>query len=460
MIEFREGSHIHFVGIAGSGMSGIAQILIERGFQVSGSDTKDGEVLESLRQRGAQTFIGHRGEQVGDANYVVISSAINDENPELVEARRRGIEVLRRSSALARLLPGRRSIAVAGTHGKTTTSAMLAQLLHELGRDPSYVIGSKILSLRGSARQGSGEEFVVEADESDGSFLDYHPNGAIITNVELDHVDNFTTVDQLIELFSKFIVTIKEFVVLCEDDSIASSLPVPDGITRITYGTKNSSDLRLVNIRDDSDGVVAELLWHGQPIGTLNLSVHGRHNALNAGAVVATAMHSGLDPKEVLAGLREFRGTARRFEVKGVMAGITVVDDYGHHPTEILATVMAARTLLARQGKGRLALLFQPHRFSRTEAFLDEFAEALSHSDHSLVLDIYSAGELPIHGISSADIADKAQNCTYFADPKQAIMNLVEWARPGDLILTLGAGDVTELGPHILASLAQGSKEH
>lgn len=455
MKEFESGSQIHLVGIAGSGMSGIAQILMERGFQVSGSDAKGGEIMESLRMRGAKTFVGHRAEQVGDAKYLVISSAINEQNPELVEARRRGIEVLRRSSALARLLPGRRSIAIAGTHGKTTTSAMLAQTLHEIGRDPSYVIGSKILSLGESARQGSGAEFVVEADESDGSFLDYQPNGAIITNVELDHVDNFTTVDQIIELFSKFLLTVKEFVVLCADDPIASSLPVPGGIKRITYGTNGESDLTLEDIRDEADGVVAELMWHGEPIGTLNLSVRGRHNALNAAAVVAAAMQWGLDPKVVLAGLREFRGTARRFETKGEIDGITVIDDYGHHPTEIVATVLAARTLLARQGKGRLALIFQPHRFSRTAAFLDEFAAALSHADHSLLLDIYSAGELPIEGISSASIAARAENCTYFADPHQAIADLTEWAESGDVILTLGAGDVTQLGPVILASLAQ-----
>lgn len=460
MIEFEKGSHIHFVGIAGSGMSGIAQILLERGFHVSGSDAKDGAVMESLRVRGAKTYIGHRAEQIGDANYLVISSAINDENPELVEARSRGVTVLRRSSALAKLLPGRRSIAVAGTHGKTTTSAMLAHSLHEMKRNPSFVIGSKILSLGESARQGSGTDFVVEADESDGSFLDYQPNGAIITNVELDHVDNFSTVDQIIELFSKFILTVKEFVVLCADDPIASTLPVPHGVTRVTYGTRDASDLKLEDIRDDANGVVAELLWHGRPIGTLNMSVRGRHNALNAGAVLATAMHCGLDPKEMLAALRVFQGTARRFELKGEVGGVTVIDDYGHHPTEILATILAARSLLARQGKGRLALLFQPHRFSRTAAFLNEFADALSEGDHSLILDIYSAGEVPIKEISSANIAQRARNCRYVSDPRQAIDDLVEWAEPGDLILTLGAGDVTQLGPEILASLAQGSKEN
>ncbi len=237
MTTFTPGAKIHMIGIAGSGMSGIAEILAARGFVVSGSDEKESATLRSLASQGISTYVGHKGEQIGDARYVVISSAIREENPELVAAKERGIEIVRRASALARLLPGKFSIAVAGTHGKTTTSGMFAQMLDVLGRDPSFVIGSKISALGVSAREGQGDFFVVEADESDGSFLDYMPDGAIITNVELDHVDNFSSIEEIVRLFERFIATTKDFVVICGDDLRASALPVPSGIRRVTYGT-------------------------------------------------------------------------------------------------------------------------------------------------------------------------------------------------------------------------------
>lgn len=451
--NFAPGSHIHMIGIAGSGMSGIAEILASRGFKVSGSDEKESATLQSLASRGITTYVGHLAEQVGEAKYVVISSAIREENPELSAARAKGIEVVRRASALARLLPGKFSIAVAGTHGKTTTSGMFAQMLDALGRDPSFVIGSRIASLGVSAREGRGDVFVVEADESDGSFLDYKPDGAIITNVELDHVDNFSSIDEVMELFTRFIATAHEFVVICGDDPRASALSVPSGIRRITYGTSDRCDLLIGEIEELSDGLVAHLQWQGGAIARLRLPIHGRHNAMNAAAVVASAIAMGIDIAAATNALSGFRGTARRFEVKGVFDDITIVDDYGHHPTEIEVTISAARAVLATAGKGRLCVIFQPHRFSRTAAFAEGFSKALSGADRSVVMDIYSAGEDQLPGVSSEAIAERAKNSIHLGDSNRVIEEIVKWARPGDIVLTLGAGDVTELGPKILTAL-------
>jgi len=453
MTTFTPGAKIHMIGIAGSGMSGIAEILAARGFIVSGSDEKESATLRSLASQGIRTYVGHKGEQIGDARYVVISSAIREENPELVAAKERGIEIVRRASALARLLPGKFSIAVAGTHGKTTTSGMFSQMLDVLGRDPSFVIGSKISALGVSAREGRGDFFVVEADESDGSFLDYKPDGAIITNVELDHVDNFSSIEEIVRLFERFIATTKDFVVICGDDLRASALPVPSGIRRVTYGTSATCDLVISEIKELSDGVSATLQWQGGSIVQLRLFVHGRHNVLNAAAVVASAVAMGIDLADAASAISAFRGTSRRFEAKGVFDGITVVDDYGHHPTEIEATISAARAVLAAAGIGRLCVIFQPHRFSRTAAFAASFARALAGADRSVVMDIYSAGEVPLPGVSSATIAEESRDSIYLSDRERVIDEVVQWAEPGDLVLTLGAGDVTEIGPKILAAL-------
>ena len=453
MTLFTPGSRIHMIGIAGSGMSGIAEILASRGFIVSGSDEKESATLTSLASQGITTYVGHDATQIGEAQYVVISSAIRESNPELVAARARGIEIVRRASALARLLPGKFSVAVAGTHGKTTTSAMLAQMLDALGRDPSFVIGSKVTSLGVSAREGRGDVFVVEADESDGSFLDYRPDGAIITNVELDHVDNFSSIDEVVDLFTQFIATARDFVVICADDPLASTLTVPTKLRRITYGFSESSDLVLSEIQEVAEGVSATVQWQGGSPVDLTLSLHGRHNALNAAAVVASALAMGIDLSDAVRAVAGFTGTSRRFEVKGSGAGVTVIDDYGHHPTEIEATISAARAMLTTTGRGRLCVIFQPHRYSRTAAFTDGFSAALSKADRSFVMEIYSAGEDPLTGVSSQQIAERAINSTHISNRDEVINEAAKWVEPGDLILTLGAGDVTDLGPRIVSAL-------
>jgi len=455
MSIFREGSKIHLIGIAGSGMNGIARILLARGYEVSGSDEKSSAVLDSLAALGASTFIGHRKEHVVGADYVVVSSAIPDSNPELIAARANGVEILARAEALARLLPGRFSIAVAGTHGKTTTSGMLAQSLTMMGRDPSFVIGSTIRALGESAREGEGSEFVVEADESDGSFLHYRPKGAIITNIELDHVDNFHDVEEIVQLFTDFAATVSDFVVVCGDDERAASLPIPDGIQRISYGTRNDCDLILEEIEESGSGVAARVRWKGESIGQMSLRVPGRHNALNAAAVLAASLAMGLEPTHILTALSQFEGTSRRFEFKGEARGVTVIDDYGHHPTEISATIEAARGFHTPVGSGpaRLGIVFQPHRFSRTAAFADEFIAALSKAERVFLLEIYSAGEEPIAGVSSRVLASRMANGELCSDFDDAVAKVDAWCRPGDLILTLGAGDVTKLGPLILKAL-------
>lgn len=436
-------------------MSGIAQILLGRGFVVSGSDERESEALRDLARKGVRTFVGHRAEQVTGAKCVVISSAITESNPELIAARESGVEVIRRARALARLLPGKFSIAVAGTHGKTTTSGIFSQLLYDLGRSPSFVIGSQIASLQASAMEGVGDEFVIEADESDGSFLEYQPSAAIITNIELDHVDNFRSFEDVLELFSRFTATARELVVVCQDDINAASLPVSPAVRRISYGMSESSDLWIRSVISQQDGTLSSLSLQGKILGELKLAIPGKHNVLNAAAVIATSIGMGLDAEDVIKALAAFSGTARRFEIKGKARGITVVDDYGHHPTEIEVTIESARAYLEAHGGGRLAVIFQPHRYSRTAAFLDQFAQTLAAADHCIVMDVYSAGEEAMEGISSSLIATKCPGSKYVPDRVRVVEDITAWAEPGDLILTLGAGDVTEMGSLILTALKE-----
>ena len=459
-MRFSPGSQVHFVGIAGSGMSGIASIMLDRGFAVSGSDSKDQATLEPLRKKGARIFIGHDASQIEGAATLVLSSAIDPSNPEVVEARRRGIPILIRAEALAELLVGRRSVAVAGTHGKTTTSAMLSWALRELGSDPSFVIGSQIMTLDISAHHGSGENFIVEADESDGSFTHYRPEGAIVTNLELDHVDNFKDLDAVRATFEDFLKSVGNYLVLCGDDDGVATLPIPASLEKITYGFNDESfDLHLSEASLTGESSSAKLTWRGRAIGVLRLSIAGRHNLLNAAATVATLIKLGHDPHSAISSLENFHGTSRRFERKGMARGVLVIDDYGHHPTEIRATLVAARRLLEEREGGRLIAIFQPHRYSRTMAFLDEFADSLSAADFTYLLDIYAASEKPIPGVSSKDIVARISpgRAKYQPDQELLFSELKETLREGDLVITLGAGDVTKVGPQLLSALVDRS---
>ena len=460
-ISYKElmASTIHFVGIGGGGMSGIARILLALGADVSGSDVKDSSVLDGLRTLGARIAIGHSEGNVPQRGVLVVSSAIAEGNPELIAARARGLVVLLRAQALAIIMSQKRAIAIAGTHGKTTTTSMATVALQRCGADPSFAIGAAVTNSGTNAHHGSGDIFVAEADESDGSFLAYKPFGAVITNIELDHVDNFHSLAEMDELFAQFIDSIQSggFLVACIDDSgvnrALSKIQRTD-LSVITYGESSSADLKIDRISLTQTGSISRVTWKGRVLGELNLKVPGRHNVANAAATLATALHLGFPIDQLFAGLQSFTGARRRFEIKGEVNGVTVVDDYGHHPTEIRVTLEAARNFA---GNGRILVIFQPHRFSRTEKFAAEFAHELSQADHVFLLEIYAASEKPIPGTTSLSISKlmKCEKVTYEPSMPVVIEQVVKMAQRGDLIMTLGAGDVSALGPLIVDLLHQ-----
>lgn len=456
----------HFIGIGGSGMSGIARIMVARGAVVSGSDIHDSSSLKGLRSLGITVHVGHAAENLGDANLVIRSSAIPAQNPELVEAQARGIEIVERAEALATLMLGTRSVAIAGTHGKTTTTSMLTVALQHCGFDPSFSIGATVRNSGTNAHHGSGDTFIVEADESDGSFTAYKPRGAVITNIELDHVDNFKNLEEIERIFREFVQTIQHggFLVLCADDpgtqSLIKELHAKNDtqLRIITYGEDTLSDIKLDRIVVGPKSATARVVLKGRVLGEMELSISGRHNILNAAAALAAANALGANPLDVMAGLKLFTGARRRFEIKGVVNGITVVDDYGHHPTEIRATLETARIYA---GTGRVFAVFQPHRYSRTQAFSREFATALSAADHTYLLEVYAASEQPIAGVTSSLIASKMDKAHVSYEPSMPLVvdAVSRAATVGDLIITLGAGDVSALGPLILQNLESSSAQ-
>jgi UDP-N-acetylmuramate--alanine ligase len=449
---------IHFIGVGGAGMSGIARIMLAKGFSVSGSDKSDSPMLTALKALGAHIYVGHDAVNLADAQLVIVSSAITETNPELVEAKKKGLPIAARAVALAWLMSESTSVAVAGTHGKTTTTAMLTVALQSAGLDPSFAIGGTINTAGINAHSGSGTIFVAEADESDGSFLAYKPTGAIITNVELDHVDHFADEEAVFAVFEDFISSIKDggFLVACGDDSGVKTL-----LSRINrsdlkiylYGKGSSNDFRIDQINLAPNSSRAIITVTGRKVGELNLSVVGEHNLLNALAAFTAATAMGGSEEKLLAGLKAFTGTRRRFELKGEVGGVKVIDDYGHHPTEITVTLKAARNLA---GPGRVIVIFQPHRYSRTAAFANQFSSSLSLADFTYLLEVYAASENPISGVSSLLIARemKAEQVKFEPSMLQVVSDVANMAKSGDLILTLGAGDVSSLGDPILQSLA------
>ena len=451
------GLRVHFIGIGGSGMSGIAKVMAARGALVSGSDIQDSGTLEALRAFGITVFVGHDPANIGEAELVVTSSAIGSSNPELAAAMSSGKTILGRAEALSRLLIGKRSIAVAGTHGKTTTTSMLTVALQSCGLDPSFAIGASIRNSGTNAHDGSGDIFVVEADESDGSFTSYNPYGAIITNIELDHVDNFKDLASIDSLFDQFLETISSQLVLCNDDlgvkrMLERSRGALKSLEVTTYGTGGDPDLHLDRIFLGPRESKARLVLRGRVLGELNLAIPGAHNLLNAAAAIAMGEQLGAPIAQLLSGLSNFSGARRRFEIRGSTNGVTVIDDYGHHPTEIRATLDTARNFA---GSGKVLVVFQPHRFSRTRAFAGEFAEALQKADHTYLLEVYPAGEKALPGVSSLSISAKMPKelVTYEPSMLEVISKIVKAASPGDVIITLGAGDVSSLAPLIVENL-------
>ncbi|MGW6739517.1 UDP-N-acetylmuramate--L-alanine ligase [Streptomyces sp. NPDC055025] len=451
----------HFIGIGGAGMSGIAKILAQRGAKVAGSDAKESETAEALRALGATVHIGHAAAHLADdASCVVVSSAIRADNPELARAAELSVPVVHRSDALASLMAGLRSIAVAGTHGKTTTTSMLAVALTELGLDPSYAIGGDLSGPGTNARHGEGEIFVAEADESDRSFQKYDPEVAIVLNVELDHHANYASLEEIYESFEAFAAKIVPdgTLVISADQAgaveLTSRVRARPGVKVVTYGEAATADVRVHKIT--ARGLTSEVtvLLDGRPL-TFTVSVPGRHYALNAVAALAAGVALGLPAHNLASALGKYTGVKRRLQLKGEAAGVQVIDSYAHHPTEMTADLEAMRA--AAPPGSRLLVVFQPHLFSRTQELATEMGQALALADASLVLEIYPAREDPIPGVTSALITDAAvaAGASVTAVPdKDAVADAVAgMAGPGDLVLTMGAGDVTDLGPRILARL-------
>lgn len=471
------GRSFHLIGVGGAGMSVVAQLLVQRGAQVTGSDAQDSKVLESLRQAGAQVWARHSASQVPARATVVVSTAIKETNPELAVARSRGQEVMHRSQALALAAQGHDFVAVAGAHGKTTTSGMLAQALTLAGQDPSFAIGGVVSALGTGAHLGGGRAFVAEADESDRSFLNYTPRVELVTNVEPDHLDNYASAEAFEQVFADFADRLVPggLLIACADDPGSLRLArraASAGRRVLTYGATKASQLptgtlgeghvELTVVEAGQASTTAELVRVDAegatgPAVPLELAVPGEHIALNAAGAWAVGLELGVRPELMAQALGGFGGTQRRFEDRGERAGVRVVDDYAHHPTEIEALVRTARSVAASRG-GRVLVLFQPHLFSRTKSFAQRFGAALSGADLVVVTDVYPARERAqdFPGVSGATVTEHmpADRGRYVADRFEAAHTLAQAARPGDLLLTVGAGDVTELGAVVLADLA------
>ncbi len=472
---------VHMVGIGGAGMSGVARILLDRGALVSGSDAKETRGLHALRARGAKIRIGHDASSLdllegGVTAVITTHAAIPKTNPELVEARRRGIPVVLRPAVLARLMVGRTTLMVTGTHGKTTTTSMLIVALQHCGRDPSFAVGGELGEAGTNAHHGSGDCFVAEADESDGSLLEYTPDIVVVTNIESDHLDFYGSLDAYVGVFDAFMERLAPggALVVCTDDPGAAALAQRTaelGIRVLRYGSGPDEDLagRLVSWEQQGTEAVAHIQLAAEldPLANprvMRLSVPGRHMALNALGALLAAIAIGAPIDDVLDGLAGFEGVRRRLELVGTStvggktpnAIVRVFDDYAHHPTEVSATLAAVRTVVKQSGSGRLLVVFQPHLYSRTKAFADEFGHALSAADQVFVLDVYGAREQPLAGVSGATVAENVSvPVRYLPDFSAVAHEVAAAAGPGDVIVTMGAGDVTLLGPEIVTALRE-----
>ena len=462
--EADELGRVHFVGIGGAGLSAIARIMLQRGITVSGSDGTDSPTLDALRQLGARVHLGHDAAHLAGVDTVVVSTAVREDNPEVLEAQRLGLRLLPRSAGLASVMAGRRTVAVAGTHGKTTTTSLLTVALLAAGADPTYAIGGDLTATGSNAHDGTGDLFVAEADESDGAFLVYRPHAAIITNVEADHLDHFGTEEAYRAAFSAFLdrVAPEGFVVCVVDDPGAADLAAQArerGLEVITVGEAEGADLRLVDLRFEDTRSSATVLGAEGPLGEVRLRIPGRHYLLDAVAALATGLRLGYAFEDLTAGLAGFTGTRRRMEAKGEAAGVRVYDSYAHHPAEIAGDLQAARAVA---GQGRVVVAFQPHLVSRTRIFGEAMGQALGAADEVVVLDVYLAREDPDPEVSGALVAAAcplpAGRVTFVPEFDDVPAELARRARPGDLVLTLGAGTVTQIGPRVLEELARGAR--
>ncbi len=459
---FAKIQRIHFVGIGGIGMSGIAEVLLNLGYRVSGSDLKNSQVTQRLASLGALTFEGHRAANIIGAEVVVTSSAIGSDNPEVTEARRLHIPVIQRAEMLAELMRLKYGIAIAGMHGKTTTTSMVAAVLAAGGLDPTVVVGGRVDAMGSNARLGKSQYLVAEADESDKSFLKLSPILSVITNIDREHMDCYRNMRDVKQAFLDFMdrVPFYGMVVLCNDDTVLRRLIRVVRRRTVTYGTTKGSHFLIKNIktsfdpRENRPTSSFEVNYAGKRLGEFQLHVPGAHNVLNATAAIAVGVGLDIKVADIQSGLENFRGVDRRFQLRGKAAGISVIDDYGHHPTEIRATLAAARQC----GFRKIHVVFQPHRYTRTRELMDEFATAFSDADSLTVLDIYPANEQPIEGITGEALAAKIREqgivVSYASSFLDAVNAGAAAAQSGDMILTLGAGSISQLGPMLLEKLS------
>ncbi|GMM96992.1 UDP-N-acetylmuramate--L-alanine ligase [Microbacterium luteum] len=445
----------HFIGIGGSGMSGLARMFLQRGIRVSGSDRADSAALRELAELGATVHVGHDAANLADdVDTVVHTGAIWAENPEFLLAKERGLHVIHRSQALYWLIGGRRLVSVAGAHGKTTSTGMIVTALRDLGDDPTFVNGGVIAQLGASSGMGADDLVVIEADESDGTFLLYETSIALITNIDADHLDHYGTADAFDDAFARFADAAREAVVISADDRGARR--VRERMTHenvVTFGVSDDADVRLVDLR--TDGPVSFAVEHAGERVDVRLPIPGAHNALNATGAMAVLLSLGWRLDSAARAVGGFTGTVRRFELHGVERGVSVFDDYAHHPTEVAAALAAARTVI---GEGRIIALHQPHTYSRTQAMFREFAEVLeSHADHTVVLDVYGAREDPVPGVTGelvADAFEQSDRVAFVRDWQDAADYTASVARAGDYIITLGCGNVYLIIPQVLEALA------
>lgn len=457
---------VHFIGIGGVGMSGIARVAHDQGMRVSGSDLRDSRYTQQLKEAGIEVFIGHSADNVPTPapDVVVVSTAILDNNPEYAAAKERGIEIWHRAKMLAALGCGKRTLAVAGTHGKTTTSSMLASTLDGMGEDPTFLIGGIVRAYQTNAHSGKGDFYVVEADESDKSFTYLDPAAVLVTNIEADHLDHYADIDEINSKFAEFISSVREGgpIVVCGDEADLLHVARSTGRDLLSYGFGDGCDVKVVEFREVGVGSEFTVRFpDGTEVSSRIKQNPGRHNVLNGTGVLALIWALGMPVEKAAASLSEFAGVRRRFDLVGEAQGITVVDDYAHHPTEIAATIEAAKAL----DFSRVVVLFQPHRYSRvklfTEVLKDDFGRAFDSADRIAFMDVYPAGEAPVPGVSGKTFLDVvtahdgSPYATYLPKRSEVVEGLLEILQAGDLLITMGAGDVTAIGPQVIAALQE-----
>jgi UDP-N-acetylmuramate--alanine ligase len=454
---YQKNYHIHFVGIGGIGMSGIAELLLGLGYLVSGSDVNASDITRRLQSLGATTYTGHKQEQIQGASVIVTSTAISKDNPEVTAAREQGIPIIPRAEMLAELMRIKYAIAISGAHGKTSTTSMVAHILNRAGLDPTVVIGGLLKHLNTNALQGKGDYIVAEADESDGSFLKYTPAIAAVTNIDLEHLDFYTGIEDIKAKFKQFINSVPFYglAVLCLDNEHIQDMLPDIKVRYTTFGLTAQADLKAMDIEFKGIRSLFRVVHQGISLGRIQLNLSGRHNISNALAAIAIALELNIDFSTIKTALEDIEGVKRRLEVKGDINDILVMDDYGHHPTEIKATLKAIRESRPHR---RLVVIFQPHRYSRTKALFDAFTRAFYQSDILIVLPIYAASETPIKDVDSQTLCrgikahgHKEVHCAQNVD--QCLSMLMETVKPNDLILTLGAGDVYRLGETFIHQL-------